>query len=94
MQIVIETASLKYSDEIMNDIFKSYRDKISKASRMRREIFLKNRDSIKFISSKSQTDGLRADAAIGLHAYDITHASRLDKRIWEFDDLINHFKSI
>lgn len=97
MKIVVQVQILKDADILISNIHKDYTNKIQDVKKFNREIKLINGCVIKFVSIKSQIDGMNADVAIGLYeeqANQITCRSNQNKRIWDFTDLDNYLKSI
>lgn len=88
MEILVECKSLREAISVKNIIAEQYKSKIKRAKKNAMDIDFYNGDSIKFINSDSRySDGLKADAAIGERAKYYTFLSKLNKTIWDYDDL-------
>jgi len=94
MTIIIEMSLFRFADELINHICKDYGEKIDKVYRYKREIKLKNGDSIRVISSTGRNDGIRADTAIGPMAEYFTCGSKQSKRVWNYDDLEKYLENL
>ena len=94
MKIVLTLGGLDEVRGYMEILCEQYDDIILRYNRYKNTITLINGDEIKGYSVASRRDGITADAAMGIDAEYMTCRSKLTKRIWESQDLVNYLDKI